>query len=461
MIDFISGLNGYLWGFPMIAFLFSTHIFMTGKTRGIQRKLLKGIRLSVTRPEGDAGEISPFEALSTSLASTLGTGNIIGVASAVAMGGAGAVFWCWITGILGMATQYSEVVLSVKYRVKNSKGELVGGPMYSLIRGVKSRPLGLLYAFAAALGGLITGSVIQSNAIFSVFSQGAFSERVKFNFFGINISLTALIVGVSAAVLTSMVIFGGIGFISKICRYLVPFMAAVFMLACAAVLFINRSFLGEAIGRIFRDAFLPRGAGGGFVGSTILVAARFGVARGLFSNEAGLGTSSIVSASANTPNPVRQALVSMTATFWDTVVMCFVTGLVIVSSIVAAEGSVDYVDSASACYLAFSRIPYIGGAVLTFSMTVFAFSTIIGLSCVGANCVTCVFGVKAVAPYRILWVVGVFIAPMVPLDVLWSVADLCNATLAVPNVLSLFMLRNVVKEESEKYLENLDMLAEV
>ncbi len=459
MIDFISKLNGYLWGFPMIAFLFSTHIFMTGKTRGIQRKLFKGVRLSVTKPKGDTGEISPFEALSTSLASTLGTGNIIGVASAVAVGGAGAVFWCWITGVLGMATQYCEVLLSVKYRVKNEKGEYVGGPMYSLMRGVKSRPLGLLYAFVAALGGLITGSVIQSNAIGNVFSQGSFEESLTFSFLGLNIRLSDFLVGLCVAILTSLVIFGGIGFISKICRYLVPFMAAVFMAACVVILIINRSFLWEAVTRIFRDAFLPRSAGGGFVGSTILVAARYGVARGLFSNEAGLGTSSIVSASANTPNPVRQALVSMTATFWDTVVMCFVTGVVMVSSIIASEGSMDYVDSGSVCYLAFSRIPYVGTLVLTFSMTVFAFSTIIGLSCVGVSCITCVFGVKGATPYRVLWVLGVFIAPMVPLDVLWAVADLCNATLAVPNVLSLFMLRTVVKGESEKYMSNLDLQA--
>ncbi len=457
MIDFISKLNGYLWGFPMIAFLFSTHIFMTAKTRGVQRKLFTGLRLSVTKPSGDSGEISPFEALSTSLASTLGTGNIIGVASAVAMGGAGAVFWCWITGILGMATQYAEVVLSVKYRVKNEKGEYVGGPMYSLFRGVKSRRLGLVYAFVAAIGGLITGSVIQSNAIGTVFSQGAFEHSETFEILGLEVRLSSLLVGVVTAALTSLVIFGGISFVSRICRYLVPFMAAVFMLASVAVLFINRSYLGEALLRIFRDAFLPQSAGGGFIGSTVLVAARYGVARGLFSNEAGLGTSSIVAASANTPNPVRQALVSMTATFWDTVVMCFVTGIVIVSSIAATEGAEGYVDSAGACYLAFSRIPYIGGATLTFSMTVFAFSTIIGLSCVGVNCISYVFGVKAAIPYRIVWVLGVFSAPMIPMGVLWTVADLCNATLAVPNVLSLFILRNTVKEESEKYADNLDI----
>ncbi len=456
MIDLISAFSGYLWGFPMIVFLFSTHIFMTFKTSVVQRKLFKGIKLSVTKPKGDQGEISPFEALSTSLAATLGTGNIIGVGAAIAMGGAGAVFWCWLTGILGMATQFGEILLSVKYREKDENEGYIGGPMYSLKRGVKSKKLGAIYAFVAALGGFITGSVIQSNAIGSVVTL---SKQKTISAFGFKIEVSAILVGVVASILTAIVIFGGVSFISKICRCLVPFMAAVFMISCVVILFINGRFVSQAIKRIFIDAFVPRAAGGGFVGSTVMIAARYGVARGLFSNEAGLGTSSIVSACANTPNPVRQALTGMTATFWDTVVMCFVTGVVMVSSIIAAQGNNGLIDADMVCQIAFSRIPFVGDIILTFSMTVFAFSTIIGLSCVGTNSITFVFGKKAQKPYRVLWVIGVFIGPMISLDVLWSVADLCNGILVIPNVLSLFMLIKVIQGESKKYMNNLDLVS--
>lgn len=458
MIDFISTLNGYLWGFPMIAFLFGAHIFTTAKTKCIQRNVLRGIKLSVTSPKGVKGELSPFASLATSLAGTLGTGNIIGVGTAVAMGGAGAVFWCWVTGILGMATQYCEVLLSVKYREKTDGG-FRGGPMYFLKNGLGSKYLGLLYAFIASVSSLITGSVIQSNAIGAVMEDAFGGWNKSFIIGGYELSVLALMVGVVASLLASFVIFGGVKFIGKICSYLVPFMAVLFMGGCFLILFINRDVLFESIARIFCDAFSPRAAGGGFVGSSFIVALRYGVARGLFSNEAGLGTSSIIAATGKTPNPVRQALVSMTATFWDTVVMCFVTGIVIVSAIIKTDGSFGIIDGSTACYMAFSEIPFVGSGILIFSMAVFAFSTIIGLSYMGVSCASFVFGKKIELPYKILWTVGVFVAPMISLEVLWSVADLFNAFLAVPNVAGVFLMRGVIKSEDEKYLHNVDMQA--
>lgn len=458
MIDFISTLNGYLWGFPMIAFLFGAHIFTTVRTKGIQRKVFMGIRLSVTTPKGTQGELSPFASLTTSLAGTLGTGNIIGVGTAVALGGAGAVFWCWVTGMLGMATQYCEVLLSVKYREK-SGDSFRGGPMYFLKNGVKNKYLGLVYAFSVSVGALITGSVIQSNAIGAVMKDAFGRWDKSINFGEYELSIPALLVGVVTSLLASVAIFGGVKLIGRICSYLVPFMALLFIGGCFCILFLNRDVLLLSLGRVFRDAFSPRSAGGGFVGSSLIVALRYGVARGLFSNEAGLGTSSIVASTGKTPNPVRQALVSMTATFWDTVVMCFVTGLVIVSAIIKTEGRLGVIDGSTACFLAFSQIPYVGGGILIFSMTVFAFSTIIGLSYMGVSCASFVFGKKAELPYKILWTAGVFIAPLISLEALWSVADFLNGILVVPNVAGIFLLGNVVKSESEKYLDNVDMQA--
>lgn len=449
MNDFILKLNGYLWGFPMIAFLCCTHIVMTVRSRFIQRKLFKGIALSVRSPEGREGDISPFSALATSLASTIGTGNIIGVGTAVAMGGFGAVFWCWLTGLLGIATQYGEALLAVKYRVKNENGEYSGGPMYVLLYGVKSKPLAYFYAIVAALTGLLTGAVIQSNAIGTVVSDTLGDNKTSLHIFGTEVQASSLIVGAVTAVLTALVIFGGIRSIGRVCEYMVPIMALFYMTGCFAVLFINRSFVTESLILIVTSAFTPRSAVGGVAGYGIMYALRFGVSRGLLSNEAGLGTSSIVAASANSVNPVRQGLVSMTATFWDTVVMCFVTGLVVVSTVLSEGIDLSASDGSVLCLLAFSRIGIIGRAVLTIGMVSFAFSTILGWSCVGLKCAVFVFGDRVKRTYLILWISAVLTAPMLSLELVWNIADLCNALLAVPNVLALLMLSKEIRSETD------------
>ncbi len=455
MNSIIQTINGYLWGFPMIAFLFLTHLFMTVRTGFVQRKTLRAIRLSVKSPEGVKGDISPFQSLATTLASTLGTGNIVGVGTAVALGGAGAVFWCWITGVFGMATQYAECLLSVRYRVKDKNGQYSGGPMYVLRNGLKSKVLGGAYACLAAFCGLLTGASIQSNAIAGIINESLKGADKKVDVFGAELSLTGVLVGIITALLTALVVFGGVTKISQVCSFFVPFMAVVYIGGCIVVLFINRSVLLESISLIFREAFSFRSAVGGAVGSVMLTSCRYGVARGLFSNEAGLGTSSVVSACANTPNPVRQGLVAMTATFWDTVVMCLVTGLVIVSTLIS-DNSISSADAQGGflCYKAFSLIPFIGESLLLFSMVTFAFSTILGWCFTGEKCAEYFLGEIGTKAYRYLWVLAVLVSPVMSFDMVWNLADLCNALLAVPNVYSLVMLSSEVKSLTRKFIDD-------
>lgn len=453
MFSVIHSLSGYLWGFPMIALLFCTHIFMTVKTGGIQRKTLRGLRLSLSGSDKGEGDLSPFEALSTTLASTIGTGNIIGVGTAIYLGGAGAVFWCWLTGVLGMATQYAEVLLSVKFSVKDKKGSLSGGPMYVLRYGLNNKLLALFYAVLASGAVLITGSVVQSNAVCavvdSVFSEYALYIEAGDRMLSVASLITALILGF----ITVLTIFSSLSRLGSLCAVMVPFMGGLYILASFLILFINRDYLWETLKVIFRSAFTLRAAGGGFLASGIMLSARYGVSRGLFSNEAGLGTSGIVSASSKERNPVTQGLVSMTATFWDTVVMCAVTGLVIVSSLLSLGGE-ELLKSAKgeiSCYLAFSRIPIFGKGVLVFSLCLFAFSTIVGLSCVGLKCSGYFLHERGQRIYLILWAAGVFASPFIPFSLLWEVADILNALLVFPNVYGLMRLCKTVKRETDEY----------
>lgn len=448
MASFIQTINGYLWGFPMIAFLFCTHLFMSFRTGFVQKKVFKGIRLSMKASDKENGELSPFSCLATSLASTLGTGNIIGVGTAVALGGAGAVFWCWITGVFGMATQYSECMLSVKYRRKNEKGEYAGGPMYVLSQGAGSKGLAVLYAFLAALCGLITGAAIQTNSISEVISQ----YILKY-FSDVNEGKQWLVpaaVGIVASTLATVVIFGGVRSIGRVCSLLVPIMALGYTCGCVAVLFINRQFLWEALVLIFREAFSLRSVGGGVSGSVMMLSCRYGMARGLFSNEAGLGTSSVVSACAHTSHPAKQGIIAMTATFWDTVVMCLVTGVMIVSTMIR-NPALSRSGGGVLCLEAFSSIPYVGELLLVLSMVTFAFSTVLGWSLVGEKCAEYVFGGRAVKCYRLLWVVCVLLAPMVSLGVVWDFGDLINALLVIPNVTALILLSKEVKKDTKEY----------
>ncbi|MBR2724257.1 MAG: sodium:alanine symporter family protein [Ruminococcus sp.] len=446
MSSFIETINGYLWGLPMIAFLFLTHILMSVRTGFIQRKVFKGIRLSLGKDKSTKDGISPFSALATTLASTLGTGNIIGVSTAVALGGAGAVFWCWLTGLLGMATQYCECVLSVIFREKDSKGEYQGGPMYVLKNGVGSKALGRVYASLAAVAGLITGAAIQTNAIKETVLESVISRNKEFD----DPSVISLCAGTVVAVLTALVIFGGLKSVATVCSMVVPFMAVAYTLGCLLILLINRELVCESFVLIIKDAFSLKSATGGFMGSALMLSCRYGVSRGLFSNEAGIGTSSVICANANTDLPAKQGLISMTATFWDTVVMCLITGLAVVSTGLCCD--VSDTQGAMLCMTAFSRIPYVGKGVLVFSMIAFAFSTILGWSAIGEKFIVFLLGEKAAKPYRAFWVMTIFISSFVSLEGIWALGDLINGILVVPNVAGLLLLSGKVRDitRSEK-----------
>ena len=352
----IESISTAVWGWPMIILLLGTHIFMTFRLRFPQLRVGKAIRLSITKDKHSHGDVSQFGALATALAATIGTGNIVGVATAVALGGPGAVLWCWITGVFGMATKYSEGLLAVKYRVKTKDGRILGGPMFALERGLHAKWLAILFAVVTAIAAFGIGNTVQANSISLLLSE--------------TYGISQYLIGVILAVLVLLVIVFGVKGIAKVCSTLVPFMAAFYVLGCLVILGMNWPYLGESIRLICRSAFTTRAAGGGFVGSTVLIACRFGIARGLFSNESGLGSAPIVAAAAQTRNPVRQALVSSTGTFWDTVVVCAITGLVLVSSIVA-HPDIDCTQGAALTKAAFDKLPLIGPIILSVGMILY------------------------------------------------------------------------------------------
>lgn len=441
----VTWVDGKVWGWGMILLLLGTHLFMTVRTGFIQRKTItKGIKLSVSKEPDADGEVSQFGALATALASTIGTGNIIGVGTAVALGGPGAVLWCWLTGVFGIATKYSESLIAVKYRVKTEDGRMQGGAMYALERGLHMRWLGLIFAVFAGFASFGIGCATQVNAIATVCNE--------------NLHINKAVVGIIIGVLTAVVIFGGIKSIARVCERLVPFMALFYVLGCIVILGINYDYIIPAITTICRLAFQPGAAAGGLVGSGIMLAMRYGVARGLFSNESGMGSAPIAAAAAQTRNPVRQALVSSTGTFWDTVVVCLMTGLVLVSTIMKnpAINANEITDGGVLTSLAFDQIPVIGPLILVVGIISFAFSTILGWAYYGERCVEYFAGIKGLIPYRVLYIAVAVIAPVVALDVVWDIADILNALMAIPNLIAVLLLSPVIVKETKKYLDDLD-----
>lgn len=444
IIDMINQIDKMVWGWWMIILLLGTHIFMTVRTGFIQRKIRKAIRLSVTKDLDGEGEVSQFGALATALASTIGTGNIIGVGTAVALGGPGAVFWCWITGVFGIATKYSESLIAVKYRIKTKDGRMQGGAMYALERGLNMRWLGLIFAFMGGFASFGIGCATQVNAIATVCEE--------------NLHIAPAMVGIAVAVLTALVIFGGIRSIAKVCEKLVPFMAAFYVVGCGIILGLNFDFIIPAVKTICRLAFTPGAAAGGLVGRGIMMAMQYGIARGLFSNESGLGSAPIAAAAAQTRNPVRQALVSSTGTFWDTVVVCLMTGLVLVTSIMKnpAIDMGNITDGGILTTLAFQQIPIFGPLILVVGIISFAYSTVLGWAYYGERCVEYFAGRKGLVPYRILYILVAAAAPVVSLNLVWTIADILNALMAIPNLIAVLLLSNVIVSETKKYIHDLD-----
>ena len=432
----ISSLSSFLWGPALLLLLGFTHIFLTFRLRFVQRYILTALKLSFSRKREGAGEISQFGAMTTSLAATVGTGNIVGVATAVAAGGPGAVLWMWLTGVFGFATKYAEAVLAVKYRVANPDGSFSGGPMYALERGLKCRWLALAFSAFTAFAALGIGNMVQANSIVGLMHE--------------TLAAPHWLTGIVLALLTAVVILGGIKSIARVSEVLVPFMVLFYIAGCLYLLLAGWSTLWDSLCLIIGDAFTGHAAIGGFVGAGMREAVRYGVARGLFSNEAGLGSAPIVAAAAQTRNPVRQALVSATGTFWDTVVVCAITGLVLVNSGQWLAGH----DGVHLTRAAFAAIPGVGPIVLTIALFTFVFSTILGWCYYGEKAVEYLFGSRAIRPYRVIWVLAVFVGSVSELKTVWDLADIANAMMALPNVLSLLLLSPVIVAETRKYLWN-------
>lgn len=431
VFNLISKLNNIIWGIPLFSLLIGTHIFFTFRLKFIQKNIFKGIGLSVRPSKSNEGETSSFGSLATTLAATLGTGNIIGVSTAVSLGGPGAIFWCWITGLLGMATTYSESYLSIIYRVKNKDGSFSGGPMHILENGLNAKKIAKIYCLFTVLAAYGVGCSTQANAITETTST-------LWN-------LSPYLVGIFISLITGFAIVGGIKSISSLCAKLVPFMGFFYLLACSVLLVLNYQYIIPAFKLIFSSAFTPKAAAGGFIASTFLSATRYGIARGLFTNEAGLGTAGIAAASAKTDSPSNQALVSMSATFWDTVVMCAVTGLVIVTNIIKRPHSINNFSIGEYTSAAFTQIPYIGETLLGISIILFALATLVGWSYFGEKAVEYLFGKDGINTYRLCYIVMIYIGGILPLSFVWELTDFLNAFMVAPNLISLWFLYKKIK----------------
>lgn len=430
----LQQISDVLWGWPLIVLLVGTHIFLTFRLKFIQRYMFKAIRISFSRKPEGKGDISHFGALTTALAATIGTGNIVGVATAIAAGGPGAVLWMWLTGVFGIATKYGEAVLSLKYRITAQDGFMAGGPMYVLERGMNARWLGLIFAALTAVAAFGIGNMVQANSIASLVQE-------TFN-------IAPWITGLALTVLTAVVILGGIKSIAKVCQKLVPFMALFYMFGCLILLGMHYETIPATFSLIFKSAFTGHAIIGGFLGAGMKEAIRYGIARGLFSNESGMGSAPIVAAAAQTKNAVRQALVSSTATFWDTVVVCAMTGLVLVNSGQWIHGY----KGAALTKAAFSALPVVGPVLLSVGLMTFVFSTILGWSYYGEKAAEYLLGNKAIVPYRYLWVSAVMLGSVLSLPIVWTFADIANGLMAIPNLISLLVLNKVIVAETRKFL---------
>lgn len=437
----LNGINGYVWGVPTLVLLVGTGIWLTFVLRGLQfTQLFHSLYLAfIKRKEktDEEGDISHFQALMTALSATVGTGNIAGVATAIATGGPGAMFWMWVTGFVGMATKYAEAVLAVHYREKDKNGNMCGGPMYYIKNGLGWKWMGTLFAVFASVAAFGIGNMVQSNSV---------AEAVKTTF-----SIPEWQTGLIMTVFTALVILGGIKSIGRVTSVLVPVMIVFYVAGSIAILIIFMDRLPEAFALIFRQAFTPTAATGGFLGSSVMLAARMGIARGVFSNESGLGSSPIAAAAAKTDHPVTQALVSMTQTFIDTIIVCSMTGLVLIVTGVWNSGK----TGAELTTMAFqSAIP--GGAlIVTIGIILFAYSTILGWCYYGEKSIEFLFGEKAVFPYRAVFVVFVIIGATMKLEMAWTLADIFNGLMALPNLVALLLLTPVITKITRQYLEKI------
>ncbi len=436
----VAKVGAFAWGPPMLILLVGTGFWLTFALRGLQfRKLWYSLYLALVKRKEDTdepGDITHFQALMTALSATVGTGNIAGVATAIAAGGPGALFWMWITGLVGMATKYAEALLAVKYREVDENGEMSGGPMYYISKGLNLPWLGVVFAAFAAIAAFGIGNMVQSNSV---------ADAVEATF-----SVPPFVTGLVLMAFTAAVILGGIKKIGKVTGVLVPIMIVFYIVGAMIIILMNIAEVPSALAFIVKQAFNPTAATGGFAGATVMMAIRMGVARGVFSNESGLGSAPIAAAAAKTKNPVSQALVSMTQTFIDTIVVCTMTGLVLILTGAWSSGE----TGAELTTIAFqSAIP--GGAyIVTIGLILFAYSTILGWCYYGEKSIEYLFGIKAVKPYRIIFVLFIGVGAVAKLGLVWNLSDTFNGLMAIPNLVGLLLLTPVIIKETRSYFDN-------
>ncbi|MBF0199745.1 MAG: sodium:alanine symporter family protein [Desulfamplus sp.] len=440
--DLVAQIGAFAWGPPMLILLVGTGFWLTISLRGLQfTKLWHSLYLALIKRKEDGdepGDITHFQALMTALSATVGTGNIAGVATAIAIGGPGALFWMWITGLVGMATKYGEAVLAVKYRVKDEAGEMSGGPMYYITNGLGQnwKWLGVAFAVFASIAAFGIGNMVQSNSV---------ADAVQSTF-----NIPAWVTGLVLMAMTAAVILGGIKSIGKVTGVLVPIMIVFYVAGALVIIIMNITEVPAALALIVKQAFAPTAATGGFLGSTIMLSIRMGVARGVFSNESGLGSAPIAAAAAQTKHPVTQALVSMTQTFIDTIVVCTMTGLVLIMTGAWSSGE----TGASLTTSAFDMGLPGGAYIVTIGLILFAYSTILGWSYYGEKSIEYLFGRKAVLPYRLVFVIFVGLGAIAKLNLVWNLSDTFNGLMAIPNLIGLLLLTKVIVAETNNYFEN-------
>ncbi|HHS9390570.1 TPA: alanine/glycine:cation symporter family protein [Clostridioides difficile] len=443
LIDILNKVDAFIWGPPLLVLLVGTGILLTVKLGVVQiTKLPRALKLIFSAENKGSGDVSSFAALCTALAATVGTGNIVGVATAIKAGGPGALFWMWIAAFFGMATKYSEGVLAIKYRTKDKNGQVSGGPMYYIVNGMgeKWRSLAIFFAISGILVALLgIGTFTQVNSI---------TDAIN-NSFGIDPRIT----GVVLAVFVALVVFGGLKSISNVATKIVPFMAVIYVVICGIILISFWNKIPETFMLIIKSAFTPTAATGGFLGATMSLAIRNGIARGVFSNESGLGSAPIAAAAAKTEWPAEQGLISMTGTFIDTIIICTLTGFSLVISGVWCSD----LNGAVMTQAAFNgAIPTFGPILLTVSLTLFAFTTILGWSYYGERCFEFLFGVKGMNGYRTVFVAMVLLGAFLKLEVVWIIADIVNGLMAIPNLIALLALSPIIVSETKKYFEHIN-----
>lgn len=432
--DLVKTLCDFLWSFPMLILLLGTHIYFTVRLGFIQKKTLQGIRMSFFAKGKKEGGVSPYEALATALAATIGTGNIIGISTAIALGGPGALFWCWISGLFGMATCYAECFLSAKFRIRNGDGTTMGGPMYVMERILHKKGLAVVFSFFAVVAALSAGSSVQSHAL-----TAAVTEHLE---------VSPHLVGIAVGMLAGSILIGGAKKTAKVCTYLVPVMSVLYLGGCFYVIVQNAAYVPQTLCVIVRSAFSSRSFAGGMAGMAVMTAIRVGMSKGLFTNEAGMGSMPMTAAVTDGVTPVEQGVISMTGIFWDTLVMCAVTGIAVLSDMIRNPALYVHAGKDELCFVAFTRLPFAGDKMLSACLVLFAFATIIGWSFYGECAARYLWGNRGAKLFEVVYMVFVYLGAVLSLDFVWNLSDLANACMAIPNLVCLWLLRKVVVSQT-------------